>query len=159
MRICNIPMADRVVSPYIQERKLLADSPQTSEKMRLLRGRTEASAPTNARLKAVRPIDFYTSNMVCSTMFLFVEILRPARRAFLNGRANDEWHAESTRFFGASALFSRPASLFCILFSDKPEKSMPAERCTNAILPDTPHTFSARPPPFFLHPQSPNGRP
>ena len=46
MRICSIPMADRVVGPYIQRRKLLADSPQTSEKMLLSRGRTETSAPT-----------------------------------------------------------------------------------------------------------------
>ena len=30
--------------------------------------------------------------------------------------------------FRASALFSRPAPLFCILFSGKTEKSMPAER-------------------------------
>lgn len=32
-------------------------------------------------------------------------------------------------FSGASALFRTPASLFCIFFSDKPEKSMPPEAC------------------------------
>ena len=33
----------------------------------------------------------------------------------------------SDTFSGATALFASPASLFCILFSDKPEKSMPPE--------------------------------
>ena len=38
--------ADVGIGPYIQERRLLADSPQTSEKMLLSRGRAEPSAPT-----------------------------------------------------------------------------------------------------------------
>ena len=55
MRICSIPMADRVVGPYMQERKLLADSQQASEKMLLLRGRTGPSTPTmeNTRMLCV----------------------------------------------------------------------------------------------------------
>jgi len=50
-----------------------------------------------------------------------------ARRAFLAGRIIGEWHAESKCLFRREALFRSPASLFCILFSDKPEKSMPPE--------------------------------
>ncbi len=50
-----------------------------------------------------------------------------ARRAFLADRAIGEWHAETKCLFCASALFRTLASLFCILFSDKPEKSMPPE--------------------------------
>ena len=48
-------MADRVVGPYMQERKLLADSQQASEKMLLLRGRTGPSTPTmeNTRMLCV----------------------------------------------------------------------------------------------------------
>ena len=50
-----------------------------------------------------------------------------ARRAFLAGRTFGEWYAGSKCLFCATALFRTPASLFCILFSDKPEKSMPPE--------------------------------
>ena len=51
-----------------------------------------------------------------------------ARRAFGRWKRNDSMHNETTSFSGASALFRSPASLFCILFSDKPEKSMSAKR-------------------------------
>ena len=51
-----------------------------------------------------------------------------ARRAFLAERIIGEWHAESICLFCAKRYFASLASLFCILFSDKPEKSMPAER-------------------------------
>ena len=48
------------------------------------------------------------------------------------GRCNDKTQNGTTRFFCASALFASPASLFCILFSDKPEKSMSAKRSRTA---------------------------
>ena len=50
-----------------------------------------------------------------------------ARRAFLAESAFGEWCAGTKCFFRRDSAISRPASLFCILFSDKPEKSMPPE--------------------------------
>ena len=55
-----------------------------------------------------------------------------ARRAFLAGCTFGEWYAETKCLFCATALFRVPASLFCILFSDKPEKSMPPEAVSHA---------------------------
>ena len=92
-----------------------------------------ASSPTTLnRTNIVRiPYVKYSSGanrMICTT---YRALRKPgqtaARRAFLTGRAIGEWHAETKCLFCASALFRTPASLFCILFSDKPEKSMPPE--------------------------------
>gem|GEM_PF-4407777 len=92
-----------------------------------------ASSPTTLnRTNIVRlPYVKYSTGanrMICTT---YRALRKPdqtaARRAFLAGRAIGEWHAETKCLFCASALFRVPASLFCILFSDKPEKSIPPE--------------------------------
>ena len=54
--------------------------------------------------------------------------LTVARRAFFDGRGNENTHNKTTRFFARKRYRTRPAPLFCILFSGKTEKSMPAER-------------------------------
>ena len=51
-----------------------------------------------------------------------------ARRAFLDRRCNDNTQNVTTRFSARKRYFASPAPLFCILFSGKTEKSMPAER-------------------------------
>ena len=51
-----------------------------------------------------------------------------ARRAFLDHRCNDNTQNVTTCFFARKRYFASPAPLFCILFSGKTEKSMPAER-------------------------------
>ena len=96
-------------------------------------GTMRASSPTTLnRTNIVRiPYVKYSSGanrMICTT---YRALRKPgqtaARRAFLADRAIGEWHAETKCLFCASALLRVPASLFCILFSDKPEKSMPPE--------------------------------
>ena len=56
------------------------------------------------------------------------EILRPARRAFLTGRAIGEWHAEAKCFFRRVSAIPPPAPLFSPFFSGKTEKNGPAEQ-------------------------------
>ena len=55
------------------------------------------------------------------------EILRPARRAFLTGRAIGEWYAEEKYFFRRDSAIPRPAPLFSPFFSGKTEKNGPPE--------------------------------
>ena len=92
-----------------------------------------ASSPTTLnRTNIVRiPYVKYLTGANKTTRTVYRALGKPnqtaARRAFLTGRAIGEWHAETKCLFCASALFRVPASLFCILFSDKPEKSMPLE--------------------------------
>ena len=92
-----------------------------------------ASSPTALHRTDIVRISYVkystgANRMICMT---YRALRKPgqtaARRAFLTGRAIGEWHAETKCLFCASALFRTPASLFCILFSDKPEKSMPPE--------------------------------
>ena len=73
----------------------------------------------------------YSTGVNRTTRTVYRAIGKPnqtaARRAFLAGCTFGEWYAETKCLFCATALFRVPASLFCILFSDKPEKSMPPE--------------------------------
>ena len=55
------------------------------------------------------------------------EILRPARRAFLTGRAIGEWYAEEKYFFRRDSAIPPPAPLFSPFFSGKTEKNGPPE--------------------------------
>ena len=91
-------------------------------------------------LQEERPIDFHTSNIQRA------QTKRPARRIVRSGNPilwppkgrslRDVSSVNGTQkqnaFSGATALFRTPASLFCILFSDKPEKSMPPEAVSHA---------------------------
>ena len=54
-------------------------------------------------------------------------ILKPPEGRSLRGAPSVNGTQNQNAFSGATALFRSPASLFCILFSDKPEKSMPPE--------------------------------
>ena len=97
-------------------------------------GRTEASAPTSLLILETLRIPYvkYSTGANKTTRTAYRALGKPdwtaARRAFGRWKRNDSMHNETTSFSGASALFRSPASLFCILFSDKPEKSMSAKR-------------------------------
>ena len=98
----RLSRADRVVRPYIRS---------GMSRISYVKYSTGAHVTTRIFYRALREPD--------STV---------ARRAFglrKAERKNVKWNE---LFFCASALFSRPAPLFCILFSGKTEKSMPAER-------------------------------
>ena len=92
-----------------------------------------ASAPTSLRKSHTLRIPYvkYSTGANKAICTAYRALGKPdstaARRAFLAGRIIGEWHAESKCLFRREALFRSPASLFCILFSDKPEKSMPPE--------------------------------
>ena len=93
-----------------------------------------ASAPTSLRKSHTLRIPYvkYSTGANEATRTVYRAIGKPdstaAQRAFGRWKRNDSMHNETTSFSGASALFRSPASLFCILFSDKPEKSMSAKR-------------------------------
>ena len=86
-------------------------------------------------LQKGRPIDFHTSNiqraqtkrLVLPIVRLGNPILRPPEGRSLRKALSVNGVQEQNAFSGATARFRSPASLFCILFSDKPEKSMPPE--------------------------------
>ncbi|MDY2807744.1 MAG: hypothetical protein SOT82_03915, partial [Oscillospiraceae bacterium] len=86
-------------------------------------------------LQEERPFDFHTSNiqrartkrLARRIVRLGNPILRPPEGRSLRGAASVNGSQNQNAFSGATALFRSPASLFCILFSDKPEKSMPPE--------------------------------
>ena len=56
-------------------------------------------------------------------------ILRPPEGRFDDGNETTKRTTERFVFQARQRYFASPASLFCILFSDKPEKSMSAKRC------------------------------
>ena len=88
-----------------------------------------------AELVALRLFDFHTSN-IQRTQKSDLHGLSCAWETRFYGRPKGVLTAETKRqnarqndkLFRRVSAISRPASLFCILFSDKPEKSMSAKR-------------------------------
>ena len=86
-------------------------------------------------LQESRPFDFHTSNiqrartkrLTLCTVRLGNPILWPPEGRSSRTALSVNGIQKQNAFSGATALFRTPASLFCILFSDKPEKSMPPE--------------------------------
>ena len=86
-------------------------------------------------LQEERPFDFHTSNIQRARTKRLARrivrlgnlILRPLEGRSLRDVSSVNGTQKQNAFSGATALFRSPASLFCILFSDKPEKSMPPE--------------------------------
>ena len=83
-----------------------------------------------------RPIDFHTSNIQRAQIERFVlrivrlgnPILRPPEGRSLRDVSSVSGTQKQNAFSARKRYFASPASLFCILFSDKPEKSMSAKR-------------------------------
>ena len=86
-------------------------------------------------LQKRRLFDFHTSNiqrartkrLARPIVRLGNPIGRPPEGRSLRDAPSVNGIQKQNAFSGATALFRSPASLFCILFSDKPEKSMPPE--------------------------------
>ena len=97
--------------------------------------------------------DFHTSNiqrartkrLARRIVRLGNPILKPPEGRSLRTALSVNGTQKQSAFSGATALFRTPASLFCILFSDKPEKSMSAKRySTNWVQKGGCNAISAR---------------
>ena len=110
----------------MQGRKLLTNSPQTSEKLLLSRGRTGSSAPVKAKSKVLRQTDISVNGRHLQRRCVYLPqsllVATVYRSALTDYNLGNQ---------ARSAIKTVPASLFCILFSDKPEKSMPPEASGN----------------------------
>ena len=92
----------------------------------LCKGLMWASAPTPS-IGQTLP-DFHTSNIYRSAIFLYTKLNATPEGRSDYGQGNDNTHNVTTCFSARKRYRTHPAPLFCILFSGKTEKSMPAER-------------------------------
>ena len=112
----------------------ITNSPGISVKQHILPGRC-GHRPLRPLIERTLS-EFHTSNIQRAhtqrNALLIVRSENPIQRPPEGRSLRDALSANGTQkqnaFSGATAPFRVPASLFCILFSDKPEKSMPAER-------------------------------
>ena len=128
--VCNFAFVG--VDAHIDPIKI-ANSPRISAKQHILPGRC-GHRPLRPLIKRTFS-EFHTSNiqraqikrLVPCIVRLGNPILRPPEGRSLRDAPSVNGIQKQNAFSGATALFRVPASLFCILFSDKPEKSMPPE--------------------------------